>query len=333
MARLRLFAGLRDLAGTGNVEIDGETVADVLDAASLRFGAAFEGSLANARVWLNGEEANPADPVSPRDEVALIPPVSGGSHSLETRGPTTGLEFVAPAAVVTMLVLANLADDPIWWPVAVVGFVTAWVMDVIETLTARGRDFPLIPTLAAMLATLVAVWTLGGVGIGLGLVAAIVLPLGWGVASDGSRMVQILGPSILLTLVACLAIGSLVLTSNVGPASRIVGVYLAIMGTAVVSALVVDRFQHLPIGDPFTLSALVAVVTALVTAAIWDLDLVTFLIVGLVVAVSLVAGRGLGSLLRTRQIILIERSPGLMSTLDGMILAGALYLPVLTLAG
>jgi hypothetical protein len=75
------------------------------------------------------------------------------------------------------------------------------------------------------------------------------------------------------------------------------------------------------------------VITALVAAAVWDLDLVTFLIVGLVVAVSLVAGRGLGSLLRTRQIILIERSPGLMSTLDGMVLAGVLYLPVLTLAG
>jgi molybdopterin converting factor small subunit len=333
MARLRLFAGLRDLAGTGNVEIDGETVADVLDAASRRFGAAFEGSLANARVWLNGEEADPGDRVSSRDEVAVIPPVSGGSHSLETRSPRTGLELLAPAAALAVLVLANLADDPIWWPVAVVGFVTAWAVDVIETLTARGRDFPLIPTLAAMLATLVAVWTLGGVGLGLGLVAAIVLPLGWGVASDGSRMVQILGPSILLTLVACLAIGSLVLTSNAAPAPRIIGVYLAIMGTTVVSAAVVDRFQHLPIGDPFTLSALVAVITALVAAAVWDLDLVTFLIVGLVVAVSLVAGRGLGSLLRTRQIILIERSPGLMSTLDGMVLAGVLYLPVLTLAG
>ena len=91
MARLRLFAGLRDLAGTGNVEIEGDTIADVLDAAVDRFGAGFAGRLSNARVWLNGEEAEPADPVGPGDEVALIPPVSGGSHAFEDRPGTPGL--------------------------------------------------------------------------------------------------------------------------------------------------------------------------------------------------------------------------------------------------
>ncbi|HVR33931.1 MAG TPA: MoaD/ThiS family protein [Acidimicrobiia bacterium] len=330
MARLRLFAGLRDLAGTGNVDIDGDTVADVLEAASDRFGSGFAGGLANARIWVNGEEADPEDPVGPGDEVALIPPVSGGTF--DTRTTTTGLELLAPMVVVAALVLANLSSNPVWWPVAVVGLVTAWVVDVIEVMTARGRDFPLIPTLVAMLATLVAVWTLGGVGLGIGLAAAVVLPLGWGVASDGSRMVQILGPSILLTFVACMTIGSLVLSVGVSPAARVVGVYVAIMAVSVLTAGIIDRIQHLPVGDPFTLSSLVAIVTALIAAAVWDLDLVTFLIVGLVTAVALVAGRGLGSLLRTRQIILIERPPGLLSVLDGVILAGALYLPVLSLA-
>lgn len=330
MARLRLFAGLRDLAGTGDVEIDGNTVGDVLEAASDRFGAAFAGSLSNARVWVNGEEADAADPVGPRDEVALIPPVSGGSHALDSTPTVRGLDFVAPAALVVVLVLANLASDPLWWPVAVVALVTAWTVDVIEVLTARGREFPLLPTLVAMLATVAAVWSLGTIGLGIGLLAAVVFPLGWGVASDGSRMIQILGPSILLTFVACMTIGSLVQVAGISPSERIVGVYLAVMAVTVLAAGVIDRVQHLPIGDPFTLSALVAVVTAMVAAAAWDLDLVTFLIVGLVTAVALVAGRGLGSLLRTRQVILIERPPGYLSVLDGMILAGALYLPVLT---
>lgn len=330
MARLRLFAGLRDLAGTGNVEIDGETVGDVLEAAASRFGATFAGSLENARVWLNGEEASPSDEVGPRDEVALIPPVSGGSHALEARPTVSGLDLIAPVTVVAVLVLANLTSDPSWWPVAVVGLVTAWVVDIVETLTARGREFPLLPSLVAMLAAVAAVWSLGAIGLGIGLVAAVVFPLGWGVASDGSRMIQILGPSILLTFVACMAIGSLVQVATINPSARIVGVYLAVMAVTVLSAAVIDRFQHLPIGDPFTLSALVAIITSMVSAAIWDLDLVTYLIVGLVIAVSLVAGRGLGSLLRTRQIILIERPPGYLSVLDGMILAGALYLPVLT---
>lgn len=333
MARLRLFAGLRDLAGTGNLEIEGDTVADVLDAATRRFGDGFAGGLVNARVWLNGEEANPDDSVGPADEVALIPPVSGGSHALDSPPPFTGLALLAPLAVVAVLVFANIASDPKWWPVAVVALVTAWVVDVVEILTARGREFPLAPTLLAMLTTVVAVWTLGGVGLGVALAAAVILPLVWGVASDGSRMVQILGPSILLTFVACQTIGSLVLAAGLAPASRVVGVYLAIMAMSVVASGLIDRFQHLPIGDPFTLTSMIAVVTALVAAAIWDLDMVTFLIVGLVIAVALVAGRGLGSLLRTRHLILIERPPGMLSVLDGMILAGALYLPILRLAG
>lgn len=332
MARLRLFAGLRDLAGTSAVEVDGETISDVLQAASHRFGDGFSDRLANARVWLNGEEASPDDPVAAGDEVALIPPVSGGAQTLDSP-VRTGIELVGPAMAVAVLVVANLATDSSWWPVAVVAFVTAWVVDVIEVLTARGREFPLLPTLIAMLAALAAVWTLGGVGLGVGVVAAVVFPLGWGVASDGSRMVQILGPSILLTFVACTAIGSLVLAARVDPAPRIVGVYIVVLAVSIVVGAIAERLQHLPIGDPFTISALVAVVTSLVAAAVWDLDLVTFLIVGLVMAVSLVAGRGLGSLLRTRQVVLIERPPGYLAVIDGMILAAALYLPVLTIAG
>lgn len=332
MARLRLFAGLRDIAGTGDVEIDGETVGEVLDAATQRFGTGFSGALANARVWLNGEEADRDDPVESRDEVALIPPVSGGSQALESRPRAAGMELAAPVAVTVALALANLADDPIWWPVAVVGFVTAWVVDVVEVLTARGREFPLIPTLVAILATVAATWSLGAVGLGVALIAAVVFPLGWGVASDSSRMIQILGPSVLLTFVASMSVGSLVLSVGVSPARRVLGVYIAIMAVTVVAGVAIERIQHLPIGDPFTLSALVAVVTALIAAAIWDLDLVTFLIVGLVTAVALVAGRGLGSLLRTRQVVLIERPPGYLSVVDGMVLAAALYLPVLRLS-
>src|SRR5690606_1787324 len=94
---------------------------------------------------------------------------------------SSGLELLAPLAVVALLTLANLASDPVWWPVAVVGLVTAWVVDVVEVMTRRGREFPLVPTLLAMLASVVAVWTLGGVGLGIGLAAAVVFPLGWGV--------------------------------------------------------------------------------------------------------------------------------------------------------
>ncbi len=78
MIVLRLFAGAREAAGTGRDEFDASTVGDVLDAACARYGAGFAGLLPTCRVWVNGEPADRHDPVGPGDEVAVLPPVSGG---------------------------------------------------------------------------------------------------------------------------------------------------------------------------------------------------------------------------------------------------------------
>jgi len=80
MAQLRLFAGARDAAGTSAAEVPGTTVAEVLDAARTRFGAAFAATLEHCQVWRNGEPSQPDDPVGPDDEVAVLPPVSGGAR-------------------------------------------------------------------------------------------------------------------------------------------------------------------------------------------------------------------------------------------------------------
>ena len=79
MAVLRLFAAAREAAGTARDEIDGATVADVLAEARHRYGDAFASVLETSRVWVNGEPADGARTVSAGDEVAVLPPVSGGS--------------------------------------------------------------------------------------------------------------------------------------------------------------------------------------------------------------------------------------------------------------
>ena len=78
VARLRLFASAREAAGTGRDVVDGATVADVLSASIERYGAAFAAVLPTCRVWVNGEPAEPDVAVGETDEVALLPPVSGG---------------------------------------------------------------------------------------------------------------------------------------------------------------------------------------------------------------------------------------------------------------
>jgi MoaD family protein len=77
--RLRLFASAREAAGTAAADLTGVTVGDVLDEAVARFGPVFGDVLAHSRVWVNGEPAERAQALADGDEVAVLPPVSGGA--------------------------------------------------------------------------------------------------------------------------------------------------------------------------------------------------------------------------------------------------------------
>jgi len=81
--QIRLFAALRELAGSDSVEVElaeGATVADALDALAAgrgELGAVIgSGSLVMA---VNRVYADPGTRLAAGDEIALIPPVSGGA--------------------------------------------------------------------------------------------------------------------------------------------------------------------------------------------------------------------------------------------------------------
>lgn len=78
MARLRLFASAREAAGRGHDTMPGSTVREVLEAACRRYGNDFASLLETCQVWRNGEPTEPNEPVGDDDEVAVLPPVSGG---------------------------------------------------------------------------------------------------------------------------------------------------------------------------------------------------------------------------------------------------------------
>ena len=58
--------------------IEGDTVGDVVSAASDKFGEHFAALLPTCKIWVNGEPAEMETAVTPADEVAILPPVSGG---------------------------------------------------------------------------------------------------------------------------------------------------------------------------------------------------------------------------------------------------------------
>jgi molybdopterin synthase catalytic subunit len=80
---VRLFASYREAAGTGRIELDlpaAATVRDVVDEISRRHSLTTNGRalvIAKNREYVTGEE-----PLADGDEVALIPPVSGGATTV-----------------------------------------------------------------------------------------------------------------------------------------------------------------------------------------------------------------------------------------------------------
>ena len=78
MPTLRLFASVKQVAGTGSVILAGQTVSDVVEEASAQFGAEFTDIVKSCRIWLNGNPTEIDTRVNDDDEIALLPPVSGG---------------------------------------------------------------------------------------------------------------------------------------------------------------------------------------------------------------------------------------------------------------
>ncbi|MEX2294544.1 MAG: MoaD/ThiS family protein [Acidimicrobiales bacterium] len=78
MATLRLFAGAREAAGLAHDVVPGDTVGAVIDAARTRYGEPFAAVLEHCQIWRNGEPSELSELVGDGDEVAVLPPVSGG---------------------------------------------------------------------------------------------------------------------------------------------------------------------------------------------------------------------------------------------------------------
>lgn len=78
---VRLFAAARETAGCSRLRVEAVDLDDALRRLRDRCGPQFTAVLAGCRVWLNGDEParGGATPLADGDELAVLPPVSGGS--------------------------------------------------------------------------------------------------------------------------------------------------------------------------------------------------------------------------------------------------------------
>jgi molybdopterin synthase catalytic subunit len=99
---VRLFAGLRERAGAGSLDVDVPDAATVADLLAALEGTAVGGMPARSFiVAVNREYATPDARVRAGDEVALIPPVSGGDETVRrVRVTAEPLDVAAISALV-----------------------------------------------------------------------------------------------------------------------------------------------------------------------------------------------------------------------------------------
>ena len=78
VAIIRFFAQAREATGTRSATISGATVEEILGNAVEIYGSSLGDVIAMSKVWVNGEEVPFSHAVGDNDEIAVLPPVSGG---------------------------------------------------------------------------------------------------------------------------------------------------------------------------------------------------------------------------------------------------------------
>jgi molybdopterin converting factor small subunit len=321
MARLRLFANLREAAGTGQTEIGGRTVAEVLDAARAEFGEDFARSLTIAKVWVNGEPAQPEDTVTETDEIALIPPVSGGALAARAVDGSGALLVIALLAA---LVISNFVDRTTFVFV-LVGTALAWLWDTTDVLKLRRLTVNPIPLMVGATATANGAYRWGTTGFAGGIAVAIMLTLVWSVLDKQQRTTRAVGVAMSLALLSSLATGGLTLLHLFSVPT--VNAALAVAAAAGFAAWGVQQSGGEVGGlDPNLGMVLGAVIAGLISGLAADtLDTITMVLAAAASAAGLIAGRAYGSLLRTGSVVHTARAPGLLTMFDGAVLGVAAF--------
>lgn len=305
--------------------IDGATVGDVLDDAVSRFGDRFAAGLRTAQIWVNGEPADRSSAIATSDEIAVIPPVSGGA--VATRSAADTVAAVLIMALVATLVVGNLVESTAneAFAVAVVGVTVAWLWDIRDAYRARGGYVRIIPAMLAAAAAANGAYRWGTSGLAGGLAVGIGILLVWAVLDTQQRSIDAVAISALAGVTAGLGAGALVLVRLRNPAEA--GVFLAVAGAAAGAAWLAQRSQA-PTGgvDPNLAGLMAGIAAAALGGYLADtIDVLNAVIAGALAGGGFIAGRTIGAAVRLGDILHTVRGPGLLTAFDGPVTAAAVF--------
>jgi len=326
MARLRLFANLREIAGTGQIDIDGATVGDVLNAATETFGTDFGRALETAQVWVDGEQADAAATVTADAEIAVIPPVSGGAMAI--RSPI--LIEIGLAALLAIVLFATNALSLQWLAVAAVLVGGLWAYDLAGSGERRGLALGTAPALIGVLAGVLATYRFGAPGMAAATVGATLLVLVWGVINPYLRSVESISSSVTIATTATFGSASLVLLRLRSEEEAFA--FLFVAGLAILVSWLSDR-SEMPVLDPLVAMIVTAITAGAIAGAVWTPDLLNTVAASVAAALALVAGRNLGTLVRAGGFFVSGPIPGSLHYLDGLFMASGPFWVMLTVLG
>ncbi len=321
MATLRLFANLRESAGTDRVDIDATTIEDLLAKANTQFGEQFTKGAASAGVWVNGEPAGPGTEVASTDEVALIPPVSGGALSVPKLD--FGPNLLSVALVVALIAVAWAEEA--WFAFVAVGAILAWVWDLSESSKRIRVSFVVFPPLIGTTIGAVGAYAWGFGGFAGGMALATIVAVSWPVFDSSNRDFRTTAATTLVTVIATGASAGLVLIRLTG--SFAVVAFVLITAFALVGAWLAGAYGAAIQSVDANVGALLGALLAglLAGLVISELDVAAGLLGGVAAAAGVIAGRTLGSILRTGVISHTEDPPGALSMFDGAAIAAPLF--------
>ena len=329
MATLRLFANLREAAATSSVEVDGATVGEVLDHAIDAYGERFALGLPSAKVWVNGDPADRATAVSDSDEIALVPPVSGGATSL-ARTPASD-SWPILALIVAVAVAAILDVD--WFAFVMVGVGIAWLWDQHDVVRSRSIATNLIPQALALGIAVNAVYRFGIPGLAAGMAIGVIVMLTWTVLDERVRSLDSVAVTLLMGTTASLGAGGLTYVRLRSRDETLA--FLAFVVAASVAAWLTQRYAPDIAGVDPNLAALGIVLAGGVVAGVATevFTLAVAVLAAVFIGAGLLAGRALGSIVRWGPVVHTARAPGMLTVFDGPVLAAAGFFVAMALFG
>ncbi len=252
--------------------------------------------------------------------MSIIPPASG--RVTVVRSPV-GMEVALMAGLISALFVANAVSLE-WLTVTVVLAGGVWAYDLAGAASQRWLRVGAVPLLLSIFASVVSSYRFGVPGVAAATVGAGILSLLGGIFNPDLRPLKSIAAGALVCICSAFGVGSMILLRL--RSKEDLASFLLVAAVSVALSWLASSGSLGSMG-PLGVGLVGAVGAGVVAGAVWSEDLWPTVVAAAAAAVALVAGRYLGSLIRSGGYPHEEEEPGSLHHLDGIVFSvGAFWI-------